>query len=193
MPETARPEFGRALLPWAVAAAFLVAFAYTFTSWRSERESFRKALEQERGFSSEASRQAASTKEELAKKSALSDELIQINSVLSSPRWKIITLAGQEPAPDSSARVFWDVHRDRWVITAELPPAPEGKVYQLWFVTPTEKISAGLITPDSGGHGFVVVQFPSSAAQLAAAAITLEPKGGSPQPTSPIYALGKVS
>lgn len=63
------------------------------------------------------------------------------------------------------------------MVTAELPPALEGKVYQLWFVTADTKISAGLISLDKNGHGFTVVQFPSSVTQLAAAAITLEPEG----------------
>ena len=78
------------------------------------------------------------------------------------------------------------------MVWADLPPAPEGKVYQLWCVTPESKISAGLIAPDKTGHGFAVVRFPSDVTQLAAAAITLEPEGGSEQPTMPIYALGKV-
>jgi len=72
------------------------------------------------------------------------------------------------------------VQGNRWVVTADLPPAPEGKVYQVWFVTPTAKISAGLISPNNTGHGFTVVQFPPNVGTLAAAAITLEPEGGSP-------------
>lgn len=193
----ARSPFSRALLPWTAAAALLIAIVYTFTSWRSERQSLLAALEQERGQASETAGQNVNLKEELGKKSALSDELAQINSVLSSPQWRIIPLVGQGPAPDSSAKVYWDVQGNRWVVTVDLPPAPAGKVYQLWFVTPSAKISAGLISaglisPDKTGHGFSVVQFPSSAAQLAAAAITLEPEGGSEHPTMPIYALGKT-
>jgi anti-sigma-K factor RskA len=135
----------------------------------------------------------AELKEQLAKETAKSTELAEINSVLNSPEVQTIELAGQEPAPDSSAKVYWDVQGARWVVTADLPPAPEGKVYQLWFVTPEAKISAGLISPDKNGHGFTVVQFPPSVTQLAAAAITLEPEGGSEQPTMPIYALGSAS
>ena len=184
---TAGPEPSRLsrVLPWAVAATLLIALAYTFTTWRSERQSLRATLEQETAV------QAANLKEELAKKSALSDELAQINSVLNSPQWRIIPLSGLEPSPDASARVYWDVQGNRWVVSAELPPAPQGKVYQLWFVTPTSNISAGLINPDKSGHGFSVVPVPSKA-QLAAAAITLEPEGGSEQPTLPIYLLGKA-
>jgi anti-sigma-K factor RskA len=191
-PAPARSAFSR-VLPWAAAAALLIAAVYSFTSWRSERQSLRAELERERGRASDAAGENRRLKDELGEKSELSYELAQINSVLSSPQWRVIPLAGQETAPNSSARVYWDVQGNRWVLTADLPPAPEGKVYQLWFVTPTEKISAGLITTDKAGHGFAVVPFPPGAAQLAAAAITLEPQGGSQQPTMPIYALGKLS
>ncbi len=185
--------FTRVLLPWAAAAALLIAFAYTFTTWRTERQSLRAALDQEKTQSSVTLDENTNLKHQLAKEGAVSAELAQINSVLSSPQWRIIPLAGQQPAPDSSAKVYWDVQGNRWVVTADLPPAPEGKVYQVWFVTPTAKISAGLICPNKTGHGFTVIRFPSNAAPLAAAAITLEPEGGSQQPTQPIYAFGKVS
>ena len=182
---------GHTFLPWAVAAVLLIALAYTFASWRTERQSLRATLDRERGLASETASQTANIKEELAKHTALSEELAQINSVLSSPQWRIIQLTAQ--APESSARVYWDVQGNRWVVSTDLPPPPPGKTYQLWFVTPTAKISAGLISTDKRGHGFSVVQLPPSAAQVAAAAITLEPEGGSQQPTMPIYALGNAS
>ena len=173
------------LLPWAAAAVLLLALTYTFTSWRSERESLLSAIERERERASE------SVNEAIVRSNVLAEELAQINSVLSSPQMRIIQLAGLEPSAESSAKIYWDVEGSRWVVTADLPPAPPGKVYQLWFVTPTAKISAGLIKPDKSGHGFSIVQFPATANPLAAAAITLEPEGGSEQPTLPIYALGK--
>ena len=177
----------RNLLPWAAAAVLLIAFAYTL----SERQSLQAKLDREREAALETSSLNASLKDELQRKSALAEESTQINSVLTSPQSRIIQLAGLEPSAESSAKIYWDVQGSRWVVSADLPPAPAGKVYQLWFVTPTAKISAGLIKTDNRGHGFSVVPFPSDAAPLAAAAITLEPEGGSAQPTMPIYALGK--
>ncbi len=191
-PAPARARISRSLLPWAAAAALLIALGYTFIAWRSERQALRETLDQERAQASETIRSIVDLKEELAKKSALSDELAQINSVLSSPQWRIIPLTGQPPAPDSSAKVYWDVGASRWVVTADLPPIPKGKVFQLWYVTPSAKISAGLINPDKSGHAFSVIPFPSGVAPLDAVAITLEPEGGSEQPTLPIYALGKA-
>lgn len=182
-----------ALLPWAVAASLLIALTFGLTALRSERESLRAATEREKAAASESQRENTELQEQLAAQSERSNELAQINSVLSSTQWRIIPLRGQEPAPASSAKVYWDVRGKRWVVTADLPPPPEGKTYQLWFVTPESKISAGLIAPDKTGHAFTVVQFPTEAGQLDAAAITLEPNGGSQQPTMPIYLLGKAS
>lgn len=177
------------LLPWAVAAAMLIAFAYSVAMWRTDHRALQAALDK----SNEAARENTELRAQLQKETSSSTELAQINSVLSSPQWRIIPLAGQQPAPGSSAKIYWDVPGNRWVVTADLPPPPEGKVYQLWLVTPAAKVSAGLIRPDNSGHGFSVIQYPSNIDQLAAAAITLEPEGGSEQPTMPIYALGKAS
>ena len=191
--EPASSSPSRVILPWAAAAILLIGLAYTFVSWRSERQTMRAALEQEKAHSDETLDENDRLKEQIAKETDLATELAQINAVLSSPQWRVIPLTGLDPAPASAAKVYWDVQKSRWVVTADLPPAPAGKVYQLWFVTASAKVSAGLIKPDKTGHGFAILQFPSQVTQLQAAAITLEPEGGSEQPTMPIYALGKVS
>lgn len=179
----------RPWLPWAVAAAFLLAFVFSFTAWRTSRSALQAQLDQDRDATSAVLDENAELKQRL---SNTSTELEQINSVLTSASWQVIPLKGQEPAPDSSATIYWDVQGNRWVVTADLPPAPEGKVYQLWFVTPQAKISAGLIHPDQSGHGFIALQFPPDIGPIAAAAITLEPEGGSEQPTTAIYVMGNA-
>src|SRR5262249_15455373 len=185
----ARAPFVRVLLPWAVAAALFVALLATVLVWLAERRSSELGKESVAALQ----RENSELRDQLARDTAKSTELAQINSVLTSTRWQIIPMAGQDPAPDSSAKIYWDLPAARWVVTADLPPAPEGKVYQLWFVTPEAKISAGLIAPDKTGHGFIALQLPPDLGGVAAAAITLEPEGGSQQPTMPIYVLGKTS
>ena len=180
---------GREMLPWAIAAALLIVSVISLALWRIDRRSLQDQIDR---TASESLKENTELKAQLNKENATSAELDEINTVLTAPRWRIIPLAGQDPAPDSSARIYWDVEGRRWVVTADLPPAPEGKVYQLWFVTPEEKISAGLITPDKTGHGFTTVDLPNNLTRLVAAAITLEPEGGSQQPTMPIYVLGKA-
>jgi len=64
-----------------------------------------------------------------------------------------------------------------------LPPAPDGKTYQLWYVGPDQVArSAGLLDADADGHGSLLLQGDANAA--AAVGMTVEPEGGSAQPTT---------
>ena len=75
------------------------------------------------------------------------------------------------------------------ISVAGLPPAPEGKDYQLWYVGADETArSAGLLTAGSDGRGELLLEGDANAA--AAVGMTLEPAGGSRQPTTePIVVL----
>jgi anti-sigma-K factor RskA len=69
-----------------------------------------------------------------------------------------------------------------------LPPAPAGKEYQLWFIVGSNAPMPGkTFAPDDAGHGRLRDQVPQHALDSAVFAITLEPAGGSPAPTSQIY------
>ena len=70
--------------------------------------------------------------------------------------------------------------------TSGLPPAPPGRTYQLWLNMPgAGMVSAGLMKPD----GDQTVLLEGDAARATGAGITVEPAGGSPQPTSEPLAL----
>jgi anti-sigma-K factor RskA len=71
--------------------------------------------------------------------------------------------------------------QDRAVITTEdMVSAPSGKDYELWFIDGDEFVSAGLM-PDDPDQTVVL---DGSAGAAAAVGITVEPDGGSKQPTS---------
>lgn len=161
------------IIPWAVAAAFAIAAIALFVSWRQTRQ------------------EADSTRRQLASVSSEAQELrAELNEPPSDPR--VIQLDGQPAAPNSSGRIYWDKANNNWVVAVNLPRPPPGKVYQLWFVKPDAKINAGLIRLDDKGYGFSVINVPPEIGGLDAAAITLEPEGGSEAPTLPIYAFGKA-
>ena len=187
-PSADTPPLGRMLLPWAIAAALLIVSIFSLTMWRSERNA--SQMERDRA-ASEHQAESAELRAQLDRENNHSKELAAINEVLSSTEWRTIPLGGQQIAPDSSAKIYWDVQGKRWVVSADLPAAPAGKIYQLWFLTSDAKISAGLINPDKAGHGFAVLELPGDLASLTGAAITLEPEGGSQQPTMPPYVFGK--
>ena len=83
-----------------------------------------------------------------------------------------------------NAEVAYSCQLGRAAITvAGLPPAPEGKTYQLWFVgSDGVARSAGLLTPDADRRGSMVLEGDPSAA--AAVGMTVEPAGGSTAPTT---------
>ncbi|HWP45228.1 MAG TPA: anti-sigma factor [Blastocatellia bacterium] len=172
--EWPRPEPRRSFsfIPWAIAASLAIAALASFFAWRQADQS-NTALEQELATAQTQLQQYA--------------ELREAEDI------KLIKLEGQAPAPNATAEIYWDTASNRWIVTASLPPPPPGKVYQLWFVTPETQVSAGLIKPDQSGQGLALVPVPASIKEVAAAAITLEPEGGSEKPTLPIYAVGKVT
>lgn len=61
----------------------------------------------------------------------------------------------------------------------QLPP---DRSYQLWFIGPGGPVSAGLLHADPSGHTTpLVAPMPADTAQMG---VTVEPAGGSPQPTT---------
>jgi anti-sigma-K factor RskA len=176
-------------IPWALAASLAVCSLLAFFAWRNSKQENATLQNQVASIKTEVNKINSQAEQERERVS----ETTQIIQALRAPDHKVVEMPGQAVAPNASASLYWNVSGKQWVVAANLPPAPEGKVYQLWFVTPEAKISAGLLKTDAQGHGFTVVNVPADVTNVAAAAITLEPTGGSQQPTSAIYTLGKIS
>lgn len=86
-----------------------------------------------------------------------------------------------ELADGAEATVTQSAQVGRAVIeTYDLPSAPEGRDYQLWLQVGDEFVSAGLI-PNQATQTFLLE---GDASQAVAAAISVEPTGGSEQPTT---------
>jgi len=102
-----------------------------------------------------------------------------------------VNLEGQPVAPRAAGRAFLSRSRGLVFTASALPPAPAGRIYQLWVVTARAPVSAGLLDVDPSGS--VAQQFPApdlSGAAPAAVAVTLEPAGGVPAPTGDKYLVG---
>jgi anti-sigma-K factor RskA len=65
-----------------------------------------------------------------------------------------------------------------------LPTPPRGKVYQAWTLPKGSKKMAPSVTFQSAGSGVTLVRLPVAASNVAAVAVSVEPEGGSKQPTS---------
>lgn len=108
--------------------------------------------------------------------------------LVTAPGSKTAELAGTEQAAGATAKIAYDKNGHAMLMASGLPPAPQGKEYQLWFIVDSKPPMPGKsFAPDSAGHGTLTDQVPREAMDAAVFAITLEPAGGMPAPTGEIY------
>ena len=103
-----------------------------------------------------------------------------------------LTSAAGVPLPASAAEadsrgIFYRTPDGRLALLCvyELPPLPEGKVYQAWLVRGNERDSGGLFQVTPRGDGILVIGAARPLADYTAIGVTVEPAGGSSGPTSP--------
>ena len=104
-----------------------------------------------------------------------------------------IMMAAQPGAPAGAEVVaLWDPQRREGALhLTKLPQAAPDKDYQLWIISPESEqpVDAGIIRSASE---FVTFSATQPVRQVAALAISLEPKGGSVTPRGPVIYLGKL-
>jgi hypothetical protein len=71
-----------------------------------------------------------------------------------------------------------------YLALASLPPLPRGKVYQAWTLPNRSKTMAPSVTFTPSQTGITLVPIPEDAGNTAAVAVSVEPEGGSRQPTT---------
>ncbi len=92
-------------------------------------------------------------------------------------------------------QIFRDKLKNRVMVHAfRLTPAPAGRAYQLWILPRVgNPIPSRVFNSEPDGHALAEgVEVPAGVT-VDGFAITLEPAGGSPQPTSAILLYGKVA
>lgn len=90
------------------------------------------------------------------------------------------------PMDGGKVTVYRSESLGRAALRAEdMPAPPAGKTYELWLQVDGEMVPAGLLDA-AGDQEFVLT---GDASEATAAGITIEPDGGSPQPTTTPIAL----
>lgn len=120
----------------------------------------------------------------------------ELLAVLESRQVNLILMAGQETSPEGYGKIIWDPENERALLqVANLPePAPD-KDYQLWLIKDEQNpVSAGVFSFEQSSTDLFykieeLNERPSSVSNTFA--VTLEPKGGAPQPTGNMYLLGQ--
>ncbi|MGH3148887.1 MAG: anti-sigma factor, partial [Rubrobacter sp.] len=93
---------------------------------------------------------------------------------------RTIALQGTEAASDARAEVLV-LDDDRRIMVAEnMPSVPEDQTFQIWVFEGDEPLPSGLMAPEKATSGSVTTSLEGADA----IAVTAEPAGGSPAPTS---------
>ncbi len=119
----------------------------------------------------------------------------EARELISSPEARIMSLAGTEMATSARAKFVYDRKTGRAMLMADdLPPAPAGKAYQLWFIADGKPPMPGQVfNTNAAGHAEMRDQLPEEARGATVFAVTLEPSNGVPAPTGPMYLKGATS
>jgi anti-sigma-K factor RskA len=118
-------------------------------------------------------------------------ELGRTLALLSDPESRLVSLAGLKPKPDAQGRLIWNPRSGGLLVASNLPPLPEGKIYELWAIAGGKPLPAGLFGVDAQGSGRLVVTALAGVEAVDVFAVTLEPAAGVPSPTGEMYLASK--
>lgn len=119
----------------------------------------------------------------------------EMREMLTAPGVRLTELSGLGPGQGSSARVALDPKTGRAMLFVyNLPPAPAGKAYQLWFISDIKHpVPGAVFQPDAQGRAVMRDQAPEAGRGASVFAVTLEPAGGVSAPTGTQYLLSPLS
>jgi anti-sigma-K factor RskA len=117
----------------------------------------------------------------------------ELTGLLKNPHAKVIMLMGTDQAKQAGAVFLFDsAGKKAWLYAFDLPDLPAGTVYQLWAIG-EEPVSVGLFTLDAGRKGRLMIKGARNLSKMKHVAISIEPAGGRPYPTGPMYLISQTS
>jgi anti-sigma-K factor RskA len=134
----------------------------------------------------------ASLNEQVAAQSKSLDDFIQ--NLPQSEQSDVITVAlestGDQPRP--LGQLIADPNdKSAVVVISGLPPLEPGQTYQVWLIGDAP-VSAGFLTVDENGQSVLIVTSEESIGSFTALGISIEPAGGSIEPTGEIVVLSDL-
>jgi HAMP domain-containing protein len=115
----------------------------------------------------------------------------ELAALLRIPNVKAVSLTGSDLARHATGFLLYDSRTQKaWLYSVNLPECPAGTTYQLWAIR-DKPISIGTFQMDTGETTHLLVKKVLSFTDAKTFAVSLEPSGGRPQPTGPIYLLSR--
>ena len=167
-----------------------------------------KALAELRNEIQQRTNEATEAKEQLAQREAeLEDTRVQLSqqssvrtvrppqdelaTLLRIPNVRVVSLTGSDMAKRAAGFLLYDSQTQKvWLYSVNLPECPAAMTYQLWAIH-DKPMSIGTFHMDRGETAHLLVKKVASFANAKTFAVSLEPSGGRPQPTGPMYLLSR--
>jgi hypothetical protein len=173
----------------AVVALVLIVFVVRWIEDRLDDASARVAAAEQQVLTTTqlANREVTAARQDADRQIAEARQLAQraetVGVILTAPDLIRFNLTSGE-TNGSSAQLLWSRTRGLVLSGSRLPAAPPESTYQLWLVTSTQSVGAGLFVPDDAGRATLVVDAPPRVpGPVVGAAVTVEPSGGRSTPT----------
>jgi Anti-sigma-K factor rskA len=165
---------------WLLAAA--AALLFVVAVWDDAR--LRRQREDLRSQTAQLSAELDGARQEMARRD------LRVR-VLESDDVKVLFLGGKDPQPAARAKVFWsEKAKTGMLLAGNLAPLPPDKQYELWVFAEGKPVPAGVFDADASGRALFESKSLSGLAAAQNFAVTIEPRGGVPQPTGPIVLVG---
>ena len=113
----------------------------------------------------------------------------ETDHLLGMPGTMRVSLAAMPGVPMARAGLLYNARMGMVLCTGELPPAPKGKIYQLWLV-PMKGAPMSVSVFAQMGSRMMLMGRVTPGVQAKAFAVTVEPGFGMPQPTGPKVLVG---
>ncbi len=175
--------------PWwmAVAAVVLLALALWGLLGQARMERQVRSLEAERD---RLRQQVDVLSQEVSRTRTDVLQARQDLQVIAAPGVQAVSLAGLGPSPGAKGRTYVNPStRDALFYAFDLPRLPADKTYELWLITAGKPVAAGTFDVDPRGTGTVRVERVATS-PIQVWAVTIEPRGGVPQPTGAMVLKG---
>jgi anti-sigma-K factor RskA len=149
-------------------------------------------IERLRGESRQLAARAETLERRAAQAQAEAQRLARTLSIIAAPGVESVRLAGMGTSHAAAGRTYVNVADRRAVFYAfGLPALGPDKTYQLWYLDDQDHpTSAGVFEVDAHGKAALVVDQSLPVERIQAWAVTIEPRGGRPQPTGPMALAG---
>ncbi|MEQ8907312.1 anti-sigma factor [Ekhidna sp.] len=109
------------------------------------------------------------------------DNIQDAVAIMNNTAYKRVVMAGTDNSPEAQATVYWnEATADVYLSIQNLKELSQDQQYQLWAIIDGKPVDAGVFDPNNGNF---LVQMKNITSGAAAFAVTIEPRGGSENPS----------